>query len=78
MATVTVDVEVDLTDFEDEELQDELEDRGYIIMDSEGFSRDEKFLKLHALFDAVQLNQELRVKELLREVAWDFAGRIIN
>ena len=38
MATITTDVEVDLEDFSDKELRDELECRGYNVS-SEGFNK---------------------------------------
>ena len=41
MAYVTVDVEVDLGEFDDQELIDELEDRGWYVGEEKGWSPNE-------------------------------------
>lgn len=78
MACVTVDVEVDLDEFEDHELVTELKHRGYFVFgdgDSPALDTD---IQLQKLFDAAHLGNDRQLKEVVKEMAWSCAGRIIN
>jgi hypothetical protein len=54
MAYTTVDVYVDLNDFDDQELIDELENRGWFVGEEKGWEPDEQLTK-----DEIQLIADL-------------------
>lgn len=72
-ATVTVDVDVDLSNIETDDLIEELEGRGQTDRVPE--SIDE--FDLTEMFYAFKLGREDRAVELARKIAQDFTGAIL-
>jgi hypothetical protein len=67
---ITTDVEVDLSDFDDDDIAEEYESRG---LGGEGAVRD----TIQEMFYAFKLGKEDRAIELARQIAQDAMGRIL-
>lgn len=81
---ISVEVEVSITDIDDDDLIDELESRGYKVSvkaepESDGLSNDPYFDReeLERLFMAVRAgrNDELRI--IVSDLVWEKTGRIV-
>ena len=74
MAYVTVDVEVDLHEFEDDELVDELEHRGYKVDDNnkelKDFLPEDWKLLLEVIDNVPETVYTRRVREKLMHQRW--------
>lgn len=73
----TVEVEVDLSDFDDEDLIELLEDRGYVIDKATVSSgrRPEVDGPIEELYQAIKLGKPY--DELVRKLVMDRTGRIL-
>ena len=69
MATVTV--EVDLSDFDDDELLAELHDRGLLDL------ADEQLEEINAMYYALKFGKDDIAMKLLRTFVCDLTGRIL-
>mgnify|MGYP001051206182 CR=1 FL=1 len=70
MANITVDVDVDLDEFDDDEIVDELEHRGYYVSKdkaSQGFNREDWQFLLDLLDKQPETWYTRRVREKLSE-----------
>jgi uncharacterized protein YaaQ len=70
MTTITVDVDVYLDEFDEDEIVDELESRGYTVTkskSSEGFDREDWQFLLEMLDKNPQTWYTLRVRDKLME-----------
>lgn len=70
MTYITVDVDVDLTDFDTEELIDELESRGEFVGDNSGNSA-----LVTAIYEKRRLGQDYRLE--LDQLIYEVTGRIL-
>ena len=74
MAYVTVDVEIDLDEFDDDELVDELEHRGYKVNDSnkelEDFHMEDWKLLLEIIDNVPETVYTRRVRDKLMNQRW--------
>lgn len=71
--TMTVDVEIDLDDIDDDDLRQEAEDRGMLDFDeSRGYDE-----MIEEMFYAFKLGKEDRAIELAKKIAMDHTGKIL-
>lgn len=70
MTYITVDVDVDLTDFDTEELIDELESRGEFVGDNSGNSA-----LVTAIYEKRRLGQDYQLE--LDQLIYEVTGRIL-
>ena len=70
MTYITVDVDVDLTDFDTEELIDELESRGEFVGDNSGNSA-----LVTAIYEKRRLGQDYQLD--LDQLIYEVTGRIL-
>lgn len=70
MTYITVDVDVDLTDFDTEELIDELESRGEFVGDNSGNSA-----LVTAIYEKRRLGQDYQTE--LDRLIYEVTGRIL-
>lgn len=75
MKTLSVDVDVDLDEFDTEDLIDELESRGYTVTDEEEVQSSETIDVIEELYQQFTTNQTVR-PETLRELFHQNLGRI--
>lgn len=68
-ATVTVDVEVDLSEFDDEDIREEAQSRGFLEGDPEG--------DILEMFYAFKLGKTEHAMELAKKIAMDHTGKIL-
>jgi hypothetical protein len=70
--TIDIDVDVDADDFDDVDLIDILEQRGYIIFGGKSMSGP-----LHAIVDAISLGDKPGADKILRDLIYELTGRIL-
>ena len=68
-----VEIDIDLSEFSDDDLMDELKSRGVNINQ---LSEDINLL-LHSLYSAWASNQKYEVDKAIRELVWEGIGRIV-
>lgn len=75
MPTVSAYVEVDLADFDEDDLVDELESRGYRVIKNTAEEADTNLID--AMLYAFKLGNEERAMRLAKELVQDATGRIL-
>lgn len=73
---VDVDVDVDITEFDEEDIVEHLQERGYVVVKS-GSSAEEMEELILEMFYAFKLGRDERAMELARKIAQDHTGRIL-
>lgn len=75
MSTVTVDVEVDLNDINDDDMVEHLEERGYVITETEEDNVD-ILQTIKDLVD-VRMYKPEQFDEAFSTFAWNTVGKIV-
>lgn len=73
MRTFTAEVDVSLSDFDDDEIEQEAMDRGFILSEPENIDEDD----VVEMFYAFKFGKEDRATELAKKIASDYMGRIL-
>lgn len=71
--TFTAEVEVSLSDFDDDEIEEEAMDRGFILSEPENIDEDD----VVEMFYAFKFGKSERAMELARKIAADYMGRVL-
>lgn len=71
-----VDVDVELSEFDTDDLIEELEIRGITVSDEGMTEKSSTELQIEELYEAYTLNQKEKFDSLLRNLFYDIIGRI--